>query len=294
MSPEQCAGGHVDFYADIYALGVVVFELLTGSLPFTGTNAMQLTSQHLVAPPPPPSSRRPELLPEVDAVVLRMLAKSPQQRPASATEAVRGLAQALEVSPSSGAREGLQSAENGAASAPQTAESSAQSAGGSGAVAASEQPASLEPRRASPKLMALIALGCAAAVAGTALVWPRHHRTEPAVKAAPAAVAPARIAETPAAPAPPPPSRPASEPQIERVRVVVAGEPASAKIFRGTEQVGRIGVPFELPRSAEGVRLFVRAPNYNERELRIVPSEDRNLHVMLKRISARRSTDLEY
>ncbi|HVY29520.1 MAG TPA: protein kinase [Polyangiaceae bacterium] len=298
MSPEQCAGGHVDFSADIYALGVVVFELLTGSLPFTGTNAMQLTSQHLVAPAPPPSSRRPELAPEVDAAVLRMLAKSPQQRPASATEAVRGLARALQLSSSTGerpdARRAAQSAETGLQSA-QAVESGAQSGAGSGAVAASVQPPSLEPRRASPKLMATIALGCAAAVAGTALVWPRHQRAETApIKPAPVAVAPARVADAPAAPAPPPPRRATPEPQVERVRVVVSGDPVSAKIFRGAEQVGRIGVPFELPRSEEGVRLFVRAPNYAERELRVVPSEDRNLHVTLKRISARRSADLEY
>jgi serine/threonine-protein kinase len=93
MSPEQCRGGRIEAASDIYALGVVAFEVLTGTLPFQGTHAFQLATQHLTDEPPRPSSRVPELGGAVDAAVLAMLAKSPAERPATATQAIRLLSQ---------------------------------------------------------------------------------------------------------------------------------------------------------------------------------------------------------
>ncbi len=87
MSPEQCRGaGQVDARSDIYALGCVLFHLLTGTPPFDGEGAGDIIAAHLREPAPAPSSRVPGIAPEVDAVVLRCMAKLPDQRFASMEE----------------------------------------------------------------------------------------------------------------------------------------------------------------------------------------------------------------
>ncbi len=94
MSPEQARGRKVDHRADIYALGVVVHEMLVGEPPFDGETAMDMLFAH-TAEPAPPMSRQKEGLPEaLDQPVLAMLEKRPQKRPTSAGEAVHALLEA--------------------------------------------------------------------------------------------------------------------------------------------------------------------------------------------------------
>src|SRR5262249_8471468 len=81
MSPEQCHGaGRVDYRADLYALGGVLFHLLTGRPPFDLHGVGALISAHLREPPPPPSSLVAPLPPGLDELVLRCLAKAPGER----------------------------------------------------------------------------------------------------------------------------------------------------------------------------------------------------------------------
>ena len=60
ISPEQAQGTPVDEHTDVYSLGIVLYELLTGELPFTGENFVAVAMQHINAPPPPLRSLRPE------------------------------------------------------------------------------------------------------------------------------------------------------------------------------------------------------------------------------------------
>ncbi|HET9323526.1 MAG TPA: Stk1 family PASTA domain-containing Ser/Thr kinase [Gaiellaceae bacterium] len=86
LSPEQARGAPVDQRSDIYSVGVVLYELLTGRLPFTGETPLEIAMKHLSEIPKPPSSLRPEVPPDLDMVVLRALAKDPAERFESAEE----------------------------------------------------------------------------------------------------------------------------------------------------------------------------------------------------------------
>jgi serine/threonine protein kinase len=81
MSPEQCrAGGQIDERADVYALGVVLFEMLTGKLPFGGDASNEVLLKQVSMRPPSARSIVPDLPEELDAILLRALAKAPDHR----------------------------------------------------------------------------------------------------------------------------------------------------------------------------------------------------------------------
>ena len=86
LSPEQARGGEVDPRSDLYSLGIVLYELLTGKTPFEGDTPVEIAMKHLSNAPQPPSKLRPDIPRELDMVVLRALAKSPDDRYQSADE----------------------------------------------------------------------------------------------------------------------------------------------------------------------------------------------------------------
>jgi len=91
MSPEQCRGKDVDRGTDIYAFGALVFEVLTGHVPFNGESPMDVLIKHMTHDPPLASVVCPEVPKQLDAPIVRMLAKEPSARPASVGEALESL-----------------------------------------------------------------------------------------------------------------------------------------------------------------------------------------------------------
>ena len=84
MAPEQSRGGVVDHRVDLYGMGVLLYEVLTGQLPFRGSSALDVILQHVNDPVPPPSTLRPDLAPYWDEVIQRSMAKNPDERYPSA------------------------------------------------------------------------------------------------------------------------------------------------------------------------------------------------------------------
>ncbi len=84
LSPEQARGAPVDQTSDLYSTGIVLFELLTGEVPFTGDSPVEIAMKHLAEVPPTPSELREEVPDDLDLVVVRALAKEPADRYQSA------------------------------------------------------------------------------------------------------------------------------------------------------------------------------------------------------------------
>jgi beta-lactam-binding protein with PASTA domain/predicted Ser/Thr protein kinase len=99
LSPEQARGAPVDQTSDLYSAGVVLYEMLTGQVPFTGDTPLEIAMKHLSEVPRPPSELRPEIPHDLDSIVLRALAKDPSERYQSAEEMDADLARVAEGLP---------------------------------------------------------------------------------------------------------------------------------------------------------------------------------------------------
>src|SRR6476659_2849292 len=130
LSPEQAQGAPVTPASDIYSVGIVLYEMITGSVPFTGDTPLEIAMKHLSTTPLPPSETRPEVPHELDSIVLRALAKDPEDRYQSSDEMDADLARAS----------------RGQAVAPETEEAATQVLRGAGAATLTTAPTAITRR----------------------------------------------------------------------------------------------------------------------------------------------------
>ncbi|MFC4334826.1 Stk1 family PASTA domain-containing Ser/Thr kinase [Salininema proteolyticum] len=162
LSPEQARGETVDARSDVYATGCVLYELLVGHPPFTGDNPVSVAYQHVKEDPTPPSQVNPAIPPQIDAVVMKALAKNPDNRYQSAGEMREDL---------------MRAAAGGAVTAPMVMPSSdeTQIVGGAGVGAPNTETITpIETRKSKKRgpLIALITILALLAIGGGAwLVW---------------------------------------------------------------------------------------------------------------------------
>src|SRR3712207_2501182 len=95
LSPEQAQGHPVDARSDLYSIGVVLYELVTGRVPFDAESPVTIALRHVSEEPVPPSQLNPAVPPALDAVVLRAMAKDPAHRFQDADSFVAALQHAM-------------------------------------------------------------------------------------------------------------------------------------------------------------------------------------------------------
>ncbi|MBK8480508.1 MAG: protein kinase [Proteobacteria bacterium] len=274
MSPEQAQGHHPDHRVDVYAVGVIMYELLSGQVPFKADTFMGILTKHIFEEPVPPSRVNPEahISPEVEAVVLKAMVKDRNHRYQSMAEMAAAIAQTpTRMTRTSGELQPPAASivlaptpipslasRTGSDDAPASGTARTQMGGvGARDQAVEELPLEL-PRR--PRGAIYAGLGLALALLGLVLVWSRG-----------------------AAP-PPQPAKVALPAAIPEVTVSVESEPSGARVLKGTIPVGQTPLELRLPQSQRGVMLTLVLAGYETAHEPVTPdATGKRLRVTLHR-----------
>ena len=307
MSPEQCRGKDVDRGTDIYAFGALVFEVLTGRVPFDGESPMDVLLKHMTEEPPRASEACPDVPPQLDEPIRRMLAKEPSARPASVGEALESLVAAGNVA---GALTGTAALPppsspylvGGVSSATAigvtVADASVHPHGSPRAITGSTPAlptgntflgaeADVAPTRGSRMRVGLVAVVAAGALLVGAVV------VVAVARPGGAAVRPALgVVATPDVPAsstaPPSTSTTAAVPTslpAADVELRIEGAPKDAKVAVGGRERGAATGPFSV-KAGEPIMLTVSAKGWKTRDVSVTPTASTTLQITLDRQGA--------
>ena len=264
MSPEQATGQETDHRVDMYALGCIVYEMLTGEVPFKGENAPKTLTKHVFDPVVPPSKLRPDLA--IPAALEQVVMRTLQKKPGDRYTDMRALIAALE-----------------------TVER--QLLSGQAAPARRPAPTGLNdrldevPRSAVPKYVALAAGAVALVALGGAALTRLSRAAQPAAPTPAARTAPAPVA-TPLPTAPTvAPSGAAAAPSATpaEVHIQLSTVPAGAEVMLGSESLGPSPVDVHRAPGAAPVTLTVRHPGFREVTRRVVLDRDQTLQIVMQR-----------
>jgi serine/threonine-protein kinase len=283
MSPEQCEGkGHIDTRSDVYSLGVVMYELLTGRVPFPGEGFGEILVAHLTKQPDPPSSINPDVTPELNAIVMHAIEKDKNRRFQSMDEflaAIENPGQHLQsYSPLPGytpqqPMTGAQPIVGAAGARPVTGQGRGPTVGGeaprpttlSGAAGEMEQPA----RKSRAPLFAVAAVvlvgGAAAAVFGL------------------------KGGQKPAIVQPPPPPPDTTPKLAEKVKIKVTSDPDGARVFRadtGGYADGKTPLTLEVKRGDPAFDIQIKLDGYRSGTKTVQTDKDATLLIPLDKLEA--------
>jgi serine/threonine protein kinase len=308
MSPEQCRGTKtVDHRSDIYSLGIIFFEMLCGQPPFVSEGFGELVNMHLNVAPAAPSSQNPNVSPTIDAIVLKMLSKNPDERFADMGELMTALKAsggsmfvvrgAQSSSPDIGSKTGNvgQSGKTGSPSKPGGGSPSNPklrdttfSTGVGERVDGTESGSPGSPKKGKAALAFVVA--AAVAVGAGVFIFrdgekagvQRELATAPVVAATPATTSAPKIESSgpPPAPIPAPPAKPAV---AKTVTVRVESDPAGANVLDDAGG-GVLGVtPLVLKRPRGGaLKVRLEKDGYTPNAHAISLSDDQTIELTLE------------
>lgn len=278
MSPEQAAGQSVDNRTDIYALGVIMYEMFTGRVPFDADTFMGVLTKHMFEKPEPMNKQGAERqLGALEDITMRALEKKPENRYQTMADLIEDLGRVL-----GGGRPELRGSQPQAASA---------------ALADALEPRSRSEMRLEAQLggntveipghksatkLLWIALGAGAVVAiGALAVWGTSRGEETRAKAPALPAAP--VMPPPALPeAPPTAKEPTGGKATELLAVLVESEPTGATVVMDGAIVGQ--TPARFPRPESGERsIELRLEGYGKETVRLTSTSPSQLHVALKK-----------
>jgi hypothetical protein len=292
MSPEQCAGrSNIDARADIYALGIVMYEMLTGTVPFKGEGFGDIVVAQLTETPKKPSELRADIPPELDAIVMKAIEKEASARFQSMEELgiALGDPEAFARSPSAVASSGAAAAAATAtvavvAEEPSGPKQSSQEAATLVAVkkknttlsSAASESAVREPARGGGGRRAAILGGGAVVVAAMAVLAIVKFGGSAATMTTPP-------------PAPPPVAAVVMPPPIERVEVAVKSDPSGAQVVRTDGViVGVTPVTMKLDKGSPTLEVQLNLDGYRSETRTITTDLNREIDVNLLKAPPRR------
>jgi serine/threonine-protein kinase len=276
MSPEQATGQETDHRVDMYALGCILYEMLTGDVPFRGETPLKTLTDHVHGQVVPPSQRRADLSisPALEAMVMRALKKRPEERYADLAEMMAALERVeqllrLEAPPARPEEDPL------AELVPPSGGAGVGRAQavlwiGSGITIALVVGLFLVMRRAPSPAAALPAQSPPASPAPGVPALSRGPSAQPSREAKVAAATVEAKADR----------RPRSAP-ADDVELTIRSEPPGAEVFDGDEHLGVAPVRVRRSRGAEPLTLSLRKPGYRDATRQVVPDHDKELEVLL-------------
>jgi serine/threonine-protein kinase len=279
MSPEQGTGDLVDARTDVYALGVILFRMLSGRLPFDGRTFSEILQKQLTEPPADVSVVRPEVSPSLAALVHQMFARDIGARPATMAEVLARLRAELDavgpVRPATGKQAIIGSASGAqpiirAPSGPVPVQRSTTLSGATGQRSVADSSSAIDlPKRGPARF---VAIGAAAlAVAGVAVFFATRKPT-------PTAPPPVKLATQAAIEKPiEKPAPTAARPRrtgdaVGQGGVLVETDPPGAQVFLGSRVLGVTPVRVTLPGDEAVLRL--KLPGYRDERVEVSHSID--------------------
>jgi len=289
MSPEQCRGKAVDHRTDVYSLGVLTHEVLTGRQPFDGDSVMDILVKHMAVAPPPMTAHCAELPRGLDEPVLHMLEKEPEQRPSSAGAAIDALVAAareagIAVGPAASARAAalpVSSASDPERARLAQARTEVSPAEAGRTFMPAERDVASRPRRRTLLVVAVAMAGILGGATAVVLVAQPHATTKATGDVEPTAHPPASGPSAVLVPLPPPSAALSAD-----VAVTVESNVAGSSVWLAGKRLGDAPGPLMLPRGGESVTLTVKAEGYASSSVDVVPTGDVVVAVRLTKVAA--------